>query len=67
MEGDSLETLRQLQMALVEGLLTLEEHAEAKRKLLQSPFNPSHAHLIYSSSERSLASQFEFKVPVREC
>jgi hypothetical protein len=36
MEGESLETLRQLQMALVEGLLTLEEHAEAKRKLLQS-------------------------------
>ena len=57
MEGDSLEALRQLQMALVEGLLTLEEHAEEKRKVLQGTFNPSHAHLIYASSERSLGSQ----------
>jgi len=61
MEGDSLETLRQLQMALVEGLLSLEEHAEAKRKLLQRPFNPSHAHLIYASSDRSLASQMSLR------
>ena len=46
MEGRSLEALRQLQMALIEGLLTEEEHAAQKQKLLQGTFDPSHSRLV---------------------
>jgi len=49
MEGESLEALRQIQMALIEGLLTIDEHADEKRKILCGTFNPSYSHLVYTT------------------
>lgn len=57
MEGESLEALRQMQMALIEGLLTIDEHTEQKRKILCGTFNPSYAHLVYTTSGNNMSHE----------